>query len=251
MGARVTTSWIVEQFGLATTPLCASSASAFTSGTTSGTSGLSRKSLPLSITIAPREMASRASCTAAPFSPSVPAKRARSTPSKASGSATPTSKVSPARVALRALRARTRSSFKGKSRLLSSATSRSPTSPAPTTATVNPSGISNFLRAVVSYRLTYYIKQVPYDPARGAVRPRARTRHRERDVRVAAGLELEDVLGAIYGTERALDRRLRQPNLYGSVFRDTCQVPEHVVLPHRVHPLSELGVRLRESLQEF
>src|SRR5215210_1432781 len=53
-GLRTTTIWIVEQFGLATMPLGIDrSASAFTSGTTSGTSGSMRHALELSMTIAP------------------------------------------------------------------------------------------------------------------------------------------------------------------------------------------------------
>src|SRR5918992_6250192 len=229
MGARVTTSCIVEQFGLATTPLCASRASALTSGTTSGTSGSSRKSLPLSITIAPREMASRASCTAAPFSPSVPAKRARSTPSKAAGSATPTSKVSPARTARRALRARARSSFKGNSRHRSSATRRSPTSPAPTTATVYPPRISNVL-PVVFYRFVGYVEQVEDDAARGALRAGPGTAYGEGNIRVAPRAEVEDVLGSVYRSEGALDRLVHEPHLHRSPLRYTGQVAEHVVL---------------------
>src|SRR5205807_8551231 len=49
---------IVEQFGLATIPLgIRASASAFTSGTTSGTSGSMRQALELSTTIAPARAA--------------------------------------------------------------------------------------------------------------------------------------------------------------------------------------------------
>src|ERR1019366_10626606 len=53
-GFNATTIWIVEQFGLATMPFgIFLSASGFTSGTTSGTSGSMRHALELSITIAP------------------------------------------------------------------------------------------------------------------------------------------------------------------------------------------------------
>src|SRR5271155_5295265 len=53
-GFSATTIWIVEQFGFATIPLGIDlSASAFTSGTTSGTSGSMRQALELSTTIAP------------------------------------------------------------------------------------------------------------------------------------------------------------------------------------------------------
>src|SRR5204862_2045438 len=53
-GFRATTIWMVEQFGLATIPLgILARASAFTSGTTSGTSGSMRQALELSTTMAP------------------------------------------------------------------------------------------------------------------------------------------------------------------------------------------------------
>src|ERR1043166_5864225 len=53
-GLSATTIWIVEQFGFATIPLgILRKASAFTSGTTSGTSGSIRQALELSITMAP------------------------------------------------------------------------------------------------------------------------------------------------------------------------------------------------------
>src|SRR6266850_7304090 len=53
-GFSATTIWIVEQFGFATIPLgIFLSASAFTSGTTRGTSGSMRQALELSTTIAP------------------------------------------------------------------------------------------------------------------------------------------------------------------------------------------------------
>ena len=57
-GFSATTIWMVEQFGLATIPfgICRS-ASALTSGTTSGTSGSMRQALLLSITIAPARAA--------------------------------------------------------------------------------------------------------------------------------------------------------------------------------------------------
>src|SRR5829696_2707078 len=243
-GASVTTIWMVEQLALAIKPLWSFKASAFTSGTTSGTPGSSRKSLPLSMTIAPRLMASCASCTAAPFSPSVPAKKAKSTPSKASGSATPTSKVSPARTACRALRARTRSSPSGNSRRLSSATSRSPTSPAPTTATVYPSRISDKL-PVVFDRLVRYVKQVEDYAARGALGPRAGPAYREGNIRVAVRAEVEDVLGAADRAEGALDRLVHQPHRQGSVLGDAGEVAEHMVLLNGEQPIGEGLVVLR------
>src|SRR5207245_3672367 len=53
-----TTSWMVEQLGLATMPLgIERSASALTSGTTSGTSGSMRQALELSMTMAPARAA--------------------------------------------------------------------------------------------------------------------------------------------------------------------------------------------------
>src|SRR5215218_4904924 len=184
--------------------------------------------------MAPRAMASRASCTAAPFSPSVPAKSARSTPSKASGSATPTSNSSPARWIRRALRASTRSSFKGKSRLLSSATSLSPTSPAPTTATVSSFGT---LTTLFFYNLVRDVEQVKDDAARGPLGPCPGPAYGEGNIRIAPRPEVEDVLGTVYRAEGALDRLVNQSDLYGPLFRDAGQVPEHVMLLHRQEPL--------------
>ena len=57
-GFSATTSWMVEQFGLATMPRrMRPSASGFTSGTTSGTSGSMRNWLVLSITMHPASAA--------------------------------------------------------------------------------------------------------------------------------------------------------------------------------------------------
>ena len=53
MGLSATTICIVEQFGLATIPWCAASASGLTSLTTSGTSSCMRQREELSITTAP------------------------------------------------------------------------------------------------------------------------------------------------------------------------------------------------------
>src|SRR5215218_6065704 len=231
-------------------PLWFFKAPALTSGTTSGTSGSSRKSLPLSMTIAPRLMASCASCTAAPFSPSVPAKKAKSTPSKAPGSATPTSKVSPARTALRALRARTRSSFNGNSRRLSSATSRSPTSPAPTTATMYPSRISAVLPVVLN-NLVRYVEQVEDDAAPGALGPRAGPAYGEGNIRVPARAEVEDVLGAADRAKGALNGLIDQPNRHWSLPRDAGEVAEHVVLLDGQQPLGEGFIVLRQSLHKL
>ena len=52
-GLSATSNWIVEQFGTAITPLCASAWSPFTSGTTSGTSGFIRHAEDLSIATPP------------------------------------------------------------------------------------------------------------------------------------------------------------------------------------------------------
>src|SRR5207302_2189921 len=53
-GLSATTIWMVEQFGLATIPFgIRARASAFTSGTTRGTSGSMRQALELSMTMAP------------------------------------------------------------------------------------------------------------------------------------------------------------------------------------------------------
>src|SRR5215213_8215535 len=253
---------MVEQLALAISPSCPSTASAFTSGTTSGTSGSSLKSLPLSMTTAPREMASRASCTAAPFSPSVPAKKARSTPSKASGSATPTSKASPASTAVRALLARTRNSLIGKSRRLNSATNLSPTSPAPTTATVYPSPTTSSripetcCLTPETYnrnlqRLMRDIQQIPHHPARGAFRAGAGTSHGEGNIRVAACAEVEYVLGTADGTERTLYRRVLQTDLDRATLRDTHQIAEHVVFLDREQACRERLVVLGKAPHEL
>src|SRR5215204_554909 len=251
-GARVTTICVVEQLALAMRPSWSSRAAAFTSGTTRGTFGSSLKSLPLSMTIAPREMASSASWTAAPFSPSVPAKKAKSTPSKASGSATPTSKVSPARTAARALLARIRNSFIGKSRRLSSAMSLSPTSPAPTIATVYPSGMS-VVPPVVLYRPVRDVKQVPDDAARGPFRASSWAAHGEGNIRVAARAEIEDVLGAAYGAEGALHGGVLQADRDRTLLRDADQIAQHMVLldgkQARRESLVVLGQALHKLLQ--
>src|SRR5258705_7814455 len=52
-GLSATTIWIVEQFGLATIPLCFDASDAFTSGTTRGVPGSLRQALQLSMTNAP------------------------------------------------------------------------------------------------------------------------------------------------------------------------------------------------------
>src|SRR5918992_2193682 len=170
-------------------------------------------------------------------------------PSKASGSATPTSKVSPASTARRALRARTRSSIKGNSRRLSSETRRSPTRPAPTTATVYPSRISDVPFVVGD--LVGYVEQVEDDAARGAFRAGAGTAYGEGNIRVAARAEVEDVLGAADRAERALDGLVNQPDLDRPLLRDAGQVAEHVVLLHREQPLGERLVVLGQTLHEL
>ena len=77
-----TTIWMVEQFGLAMTPLCQLTSPGFTSGTTSGTSSSMRNALELSIMTAPWETtASRMA-----FDTEPPAENsAMSTPSNDSG----------------------------------------------------------------------------------------------------------------------------------------------------------------------
>ena len=86
-------SWIVEQFGFETMPWCEAAASAFTSGTTSGTSGSMRKALDLSTTTQPRATASGAN--ARDVEPPAE-KSARSKPSSASGVSSRTSSSDPA-----------------------------------------------------------------------------------------------------------------------------------------------------------
>ena len=57
MGASAMASGVVVQLGWLTMPRCPSSACAFTSGMTSGTSGSMRKALESSTTKAPRSRA--------------------------------------------------------------------------------------------------------------------------------------------------------------------------------------------------
>jgi hypothetical protein len=79
-GAKARVSRIVVQLGLAMMPLWSKAASGFTSGTTKGTVGSSRKALELSITTAPALAAIGAHC----FDAEPPAEASTtSTPSKA------------------------------------------------------------------------------------------------------------------------------------------------------------------------
>jgi hypothetical protein len=64
-------------------------------------------------------------------------------------------------------------------------------------------------------------------------------------------VELEDVLGAVYRSEGALDRRFRKADLDRPFRWDTSQVAEHVVGLHGVHPGSEVLVRFRQALHEL
>src|SRR5262245_26543453 len=137
IGSSAITKPIVVQFGQATMPRSFSSASGLISGTTSGTFGSSRQVDDLSIATPPRFATSGASSfESAP----VAAKKAKSTPSNASGRASRTSISRPAKRTLwpaeRPL-ASARSSPTGKRRSASSWSTTSPTAPvAPTTATV-------------------------------------------------------------------------------------------------------------------
>ena len=66
IGASATISCIVEQFGLAISPWCRSSASGLTSDTTSGISGSRRNAEELSITVAPASANRGAHCREVP-----------------------------------------------------------------------------------------------------------------------------------------------------------------------------------------
>ena len=77
-----TTIWMVEQLGLAMIPLCHSTSSGLTSGTTKGTPGSIRQAEELSTTTQPASRAMGANLSEVPL----PAeKRARSMPLKLSG----------------------------------------------------------------------------------------------------------------------------------------------------------------------
>ena len=136
IGSTDITRPVVVQLGFAMMPRCFSRASALISGTTRGTSSSIRQVLDLSITTAPRFTASGASSLE---SPPVAAKKTMSTPSKASGSATPTSISSPRNVIVLPADRVLASGFSwetGKRRSSSTRRRTSPTAPvAPTTAT--------------------------------------------------------------------------------------------------------------------
>ncbi len=132
---------MVEQFGLAMMPSCHSASPGFTWLTMSGTPASIRQALELSMTVAPRAAASGASWR----DTSVPAeKRAMSTPSKASGIASPTVSVRPSALTVDPAErpeASRRSSPTGKLRSASTWIIVRPTTPvAPTTATVSGRG---------------------------------------------------------------------------------------------------------------
>ncbi len=134
---RIGTSCIVEQLGLAMMPGWPSRSSGLTSLTTSGIVGSIRHALELSMTVAPRATA----CGASSSEMSAPAeKRAMSTPSNASPTASPIWWVWPSIAIVRPADrpdASKRSSPTGNSRSLRTWIIVRPTTPvAPTTATV-------------------------------------------------------------------------------------------------------------------
>ena len=136
IGARATTSWIVEQLGLETIPPWPARAPGFTSGTTSGTCGCIRNALDLSTTTTPRRTASGANR----FEVLPPAEnRARSKPARASSVSSRTSSCwSPKATRVPAERADANgtTSAAGNSRSRRIESTSGPTAPvAPTTAT--------------------------------------------------------------------------------------------------------------------
>ncbi len=147
-GCSAATIWMVEQLGFAMTPLCHSMSRGFTSGTTSGTLSSMRKALELSIITAPAAVTASRNWRDTP----APAENsAMSTPSKASGVISCTSR-SPAGTepqppnatflpAERAL-ASARTSAAGKPTSCSTRKNSWPTAPvAPATATTGFCGI--------------------------------------------------------------------------------------------------------------
>mmetsp|Transcript_7269 Transcript_7269/g.25978 ORF Transcript_7269/g.25978 Transcript_7269/m.25978 type:complete len:240 (+) Transcript_7269:1946-2665(+) len=139
-GQTGTAAMMVLQFGLAMMPVCSAAACGFTSGTTSGTPGVMRNALELSITTAPASTA--AGAKALDCEPPA-AKKATSTPSNESSRNSRTTVGRPApslssRPALRLLASR-RSSLTGKLRSCRMRRRSWPTEPvAPATATVTP-----------------------------------------------------------------------------------------------------------------
>ena len=135
---RTGTSCMVEQFGLAMMPWWVAASPGFTCDTIRGTPSVMRQAFELSITVAPWATAAgaRSSDTVPPAE-----KRAISTPSKASGTASPTSSVLPPTLTIRPAErpeASRRSSLSGNSRSVSTWIIVWPTTPvAPTIATVS------------------------------------------------------------------------------------------------------------------
>ena len=135
---RTGASCIVEQFGLAMIPSWVAASSGLTWDTTRGTPTVIRQAFELSMTVAPWATApgARSSETVPPAE-----KRAMSTPSNASGTASPTSSVRPPTLTIRPAdrpEASRRSSRSGNSRSLRTWIIVRPTTPvAPTTATVS------------------------------------------------------------------------------------------------------------------
>src|SRR5947209_7080047 len=167
-GLRATTIWMVEQFGLATIPFgMRRSASAFTSGTTSGTSGSMRQALELSMTTAP------ALAAIGLYSRLMEAgvlDRTISTPANASGRIGSMLYDLPWKsIALPALRSEARNLIARTANWCSTRTCRiiAPTAPvAPTTATLgNTSRFLSQQKEVNRRRLQYYMERCNGDKA--------------------------------------------------------------------------------------
>ncbi len=107
------------------------------SGITSGTSGCILKSPPLSITMAPFSTAFQPKIRLAPFSPSVPAKKTKSIPSKLDSSVDFTRKGLPEIISCLSLVAKISIFARGKFLSKRTSTIFLPTRPAPITATLN------------------------------------------------------------------------------------------------------------------
>ena len=96
-----------------------------------------------------------------------------------------------------------------------------------------------------------YVEQVQDDAAPGAFWARAGAAYREGNIRVAARSEVEDVLGAAYRAEGALDRLVLQAHGHRPLPGDTGKIAEHVVFLDGEQPLGERLIVLRQSPHEL
>ena len=142
-GATASSMMAVVQFGLAITPLFQSRSSAFTCGTTSGTSGSWRKARELSIIFAPAFTTASRSWSATSV---LPAKSTMSSPSKLFSVAGSTWYVSPSICSSRSRDAKTWTLPQGNLRSFRTLIISVPTAPTPTRPTLYSFSIFLFLQ---------------------------------------------------------------------------------------------------------